>query len=1087
MKNFNISKCFLIVGFLLANSFMYGQTPAEKKEILDKTDLKKLDSLKQVLVIKNKAEKSKAIAIAKATNQPITRENPNGGFDELMGVLSDGSLYYYSLDNVDAAISTRANYLNSGGGLGLNLNGENMLGGIWDGGPVRTSHIEFGGRISVGDGAFNLNENSFHMTHVTGTVGAKGIDPAAKGMANQTEIITFDWTDDNTEVIDQITSSGLLLSNHSYGVPANNSPSWLLGAYSTNASIWDEIAHAAPYYLMVTSAGNNGNFFNTEATTPFFDKLTTEKNAKNNLVIANANDASIDSSGNLVFVQISSSSTQGPTDDNRIKPDITGNGTGLYSTNSNSNVGYTTLSGTSMSGPNVMGTLLLLQQYHNELYENFMLSATLKGLACHTADDAGNPGPDATFGWGLLNAKKAAETLNNNGFSTWVSEEVLTQDETFTMTVKATGSEPLIASITWTDLAGEPINGELNNTSPRLVQDLDIRVSNGNNTFFPWKLQASADQFAIRSGDNSVDNVEQVKIDNPLAQDYTITITHKGNLIGNKQAFSLVVTGVTSNFTIRPKGNDFVQCSDDDFVIPFDFITSTTENVTFEAINLPENVTAVFSSESSSVNASLTLTLENLDNAPAGDYEIGIVASSLTESETRYLRFKILSPIFENINYISPLNGQSGVGASSIFSWESQENAENYVFQLSNSPNFNTILFQTNLTATNFTYANLVGESIYYWRVLPSNRCDTGSSSNFSSFQTGFTQCGIDFVPTDFSNSIIESVANSQATIPVNVNQDIIVSDLKVFLDVTHTWVQDLTVYIQGPESIGSPIYTLIQEPCGEEDDFVATFTDGGQPLSCSSNPAFSGNIIPLQSLSNFSGLPAEGIWNIIVLDNYNQDGGSIDNAFLSFCNVTAQVANIDLINNEIVTAISTDKVILNTEILTNSVMLGTPSHFYTLIELPEFGTLLRNGTSLAIGDVFTQAEVNQGALIYSNTLTEPTNDSFKVDINNLILAWLPNQTINIVINETLAFDDFESENLKVYPNPSTGIVNISAGLFWLDAEVTVYDLTGRLILQKTVADDQISIDLSNHNDGLYLVLIEKEGHKSTHKISINR
>ena len=35
-----------------------------------------------------------------------------------------------------------------------------------------------------------------------------------------------------------------------------------------------------------------------------------------------------------------------------------------------------------------------------------MKSSTLKSLACHTADDAGNLGPDAKMGWGLLNIKK---------------------------------------------------------------------------------------------------------------------------------------------------------------------------------------------------------------------------------------------------------------------------------------------------------------------------------------------------------------------------------------------------------------------------------------------------------------------------------------------------------------------------------------------------------------------------------------------------------------------------------------------------------------------------------------------------------
>ena len=82
---------------------------------------------------------------------------------------------------------------------------------------------------------------------------------------------------------------------------------------------------------------------------------------------------------------------------------FSGNGTTLNSTTSTGDNQYTSLSGTSMASPNVMGTLLLLQQHYSNLYQKFIRSSTLKGLACHTADDAGNAGPDAKFGWGLLN------------------------------------------------------------------------------------------------------------------------------------------------------------------------------------------------------------------------------------------------------------------------------------------------------------------------------------------------------------------------------------------------------------------------------------------------------------------------------------------------------------------------------------------------------------------------------------------------------------------------------------------------------------------------------------------------------------
>ncbi|MEZ4900765.1 MAG: S8 family serine peptidase [Spirosomataceae bacterium] len=61
------------------------------------------------------------------------------------------------------------------------------------------------------------------------------------------------------------------------------------------------------------------------------------------------------------------------------------------------------MSGTSTACANVSGTLILLQElfYRREKY--FMRSATLKGLALHTANKPnGKEGPSYDYGWGLL-------------------------------------------------------------------------------------------------------------------------------------------------------------------------------------------------------------------------------------------------------------------------------------------------------------------------------------------------------------------------------------------------------------------------------------------------------------------------------------------------------------------------------------------------------------------------------------------------------------------------------------------------------------------------------------------------------------
>lgn len=143
----------------------------------------------------------------------------------------------------------------------------------------------------------------------------------------------------------------------------------------------------APNYLMVVAAGNDGsdNSANTNPTGGFgFDKLTGHSTSKNNLVVAAANDANIDSSGNLLSATIASFSSEGPIDNFRIKPDIAGNGVSVYSTYDASDTAYNSISRTSMASPNVTGSLILLQQHHNNLNSPYLKAATLKGLALHS-------------------------------------------------------------------------------------------------------------------------------------------------------------------------------------------------------------------------------------------------------------------------------------------------------------------------------------------------------------------------------------------------------------------------------------------------------------------------------------------------------------------------------------------------------------------------------------------------------------------------------------------------------------------------------------------------------------------------------
>lgn len=536
-----------LAALLVGISFTtYGQNQQEKVKILSETNVVKLKEISQTQSTLYKQRKTQAIEFAKKNGLEVFKTLKDGRVAELQFIDRFGKpIYYVTMSNLNAAKTTRADKLWTGGSLGLNLNGQGMIVGEWDGGPIRATHQEFGGRVTQKDGVpfTSSNGNNDHATHVAGTMIAAGITPTAKGMGHQSTLWANDWNDDQSEATNQA-AQGLILSNHSYGYGAQDLSTYQFGYYDDEAATWDDITYNAPYYLPVKAAGNDRGSYNTSK--GGYDLLTGFATSKNALVVAAV--SALTNYTGASSVIMSSFSSWGPTDDGRIKPDISGCGVNVYSTSSTSNTAYNTKSGTSMASPNVTGTLLLVQQHYKNLNSGtFMRSATLRGLVIHTADEAGSAdGPDYRFGWGLLNAEKAANLITNRGTSSLIDEKTLANNGTYSLQVTATSSAPLEVTVCWTDPKGTPISSnQIDNSGIMLVNDLDVRVTGGGTTNFPWILNPAVASGAATKGDNFRDNVEKVYIANPVAgQTYTITVSHKGSLQSGSQAYSLIVSGV---------------------------------------------------------------------------------------------------------------------------------------------------------------------------------------------------------------------------------------------------------------------------------------------------------------------------------------------------------------------------------------------------------------------------------------------------------------------------------------------------------------------------------------------------------------
>jgi len=533
-----------LLAILLAGSFSaFAQNAKQRKEITKDYNHDELKRLAADFTERNRSNKEKALKLAEVNGWPVTFKTEEGNFAELMGLYPNGTPKYNITLNVNAAFTSGINTLNTGGSLGLDINGEGMVVGLWDAQRPRASHNTFGGRLLLLDAAL-VQEN--HPTHVAGTIMGSGAGQVttAKGMAPEAICNNYDWNNDTGEMAIEA-DGGLLVSNHSYGNRADLLPEEYFGAYIDDSRDYDMLAFDAKYYLIVQAAGNDRRATPVyNPTKNGYDLINGSKTAKNTLTVAAVNGLNAAYSGPDDVV-MSSFSSYGPTDDNRIKPDISAKGVNVYSSYGPGNSDYATESGTSMASPVVSGGALLLQQYYYSLNEAYMKSATLRGLICHTADEAGPwNGPDPMFGWGLLDVKKAAQAISGTGTTSIINELSLTAGDSYTLPIDAIDGQLLQVSICWNDPAGTA-SYALDSSAARLKNDLDVRVSKDGVTYLPWKLAASPDSEALQ-GDNNRDNIERIDIPNATGT-YTVRVSHKrSTLTSGPQEYSLIVTNATA-------------------------------------------------------------------------------------------------------------------------------------------------------------------------------------------------------------------------------------------------------------------------------------------------------------------------------------------------------------------------------------------------------------------------------------------------------------------------------------------------------------------------------------------------------------
>ena len=605
------------------------------------------DAVTSTFVITQLQNKQISVAQEWKGSRNIDLEIPNNCLDELAALpyvkwvevihapsVKDDVLgrTLHRSSGLDTQTSAGRNY--TGAGIGVMVRDDGIVG----------PHIDFQGRI---DNSSTSGSGQTHGDGVGGIMaGAGNLNPKNRGMATGADVYVVNYVPSHLDGATQslINNGTVQITNSSYSDGCN-------AGYTTITQTVDQQINNLPSLLHVFSAGNsNNNDCGYGAGNQWGNITGGHKQGKN--VIATAN---VFFNGTLV-----TSSSRGPAHDGRIKPDIAANGQNQISTAENNT--YQSFGGTSGAAPGIAGISAQLYELYGELNGGALPeSALIKAALLNTANDAGNVGPDFRFGWGIVNALQAGKLLEDNRY---LSDEI-TQGETNTHTINIpNGTTQVRFMVYWRDVAASP------GTSAALVNDLDLVVSPpSGGELLPWILDPTPNPTTLNApatnGEDHLNNMEQVLINDPEAGNYTIDISGFDIPFGPQEYF-VVYEIIQENLTLTYP-------NDGESLVP-----GESEVIHWDAVNTTESFVLEYSNDNGS-------TWNSIATVPATtDFRIWTVPQDVTgEALVRVTSGAFSDESDGNFSIASLVNGITLTSACALqasFEWNAVPDAEGYDF-----------------------------------------------------------------------------------------------------------------------------------------------------------------------------------------------------------------------------------------------------------------------------------------------------------------------------------------------------------------------------------------------------------------------
>ncbi len=565
------------------------------------------------------------------------------------------------------------------------------------------------------------------------------------------------------------------------------------------------------------------------------------------------------------------------------------------------------------------------------------------------------------------------------------------------------------------------------------------------------------------------------------------------------------VEGSNARIKVEASNNIFYQLSESRFniVVPtepgFTFVPSNTTNF----ICLPElGQVEFFTAPLLGYDSTLTLRIAN--TLPAGvvanlsDTQIATGGSSMlsvdfsafnqtdsvlivveatgpnVDTAIREILFDVVSNDFSDLELLGPVDGESGISALPIFTYTPSSRATSHLLQVSVDPLFG-------LGTTEVVDPDPAGidlgllldiNTVYFWRIIPSNRCGEELDAPINAFHTFAATC-----ESFFNSEVLNIPPNVRTTIsaPINIPQSGQVSDLNVpIVDIQFAEINDIRVVLEAPDGTQQRLYS---RRCGGDRLFTGFDDDSPIEFGCSPLPSDGSLRRPQNPLSIFNGKEIQGEWSLQVeAINPSTGGGEFRNFEIQFCaNIVSLPPTLDL--NTVEVPLGGFQILERSVISANDADNSAGDLEFIIVTEPTRGHIERYGEELKVGDRWTQADAQVGGVTYvDDDGVVGGTDEMKIVLSDNSGNLIATPTIFFEIDENfvVSTENIEQANIEMLlaPNPTRDFTTVRWGAPSQGGQLNIFDNQGRLIAQQAVANGQreAQLDMSSMARGFYHV-----------------